>query len=417
MLPIIFRGHDEAGFFAFGVGLGPGPSPLSVLPGNRRTVEARYACLIVVKDYVRMSAQSRDAGVWHYSALEPEILGDVRAGRAVLVFDLSNEGPPYDPGIFGILYDWIERNSLPAGRCIWLSQNRLTAGAAEAHVGGRAGLIQFGHYDYFIKRIAWKFSPAGAREIIGADTSRYLEVLLDATRKDKLLLCMNATPRLARVLAVAALHHHQLLDLSLVSFAGMNYVKRGASLPEIFRFLDAHLSLEYLRPWVHRVANISSALRVDDFHEQGNELVEKIDRRVYERTFFSLITESDFTEPGIVRVTEKTVKAFCMGHPTVIIGNTHSVDIMKDLGFKDWCGVFDRSAESIASPAARFESVFTEVLRQSRGIDRDPQAWLDAVRDVSLHNHWYAASGAFLAHYAETFDAPLLARLTSLIAA
>jgi hypothetical protein len=413
MLPIIFRGHDEAGFFAFCVGLGPGESPLSVLPDNQRTAQARYACLIVVKDYFRMSAESRDAGLWHYSHIEPEILGDVRARRAVLVFDLSNEGPPYDAGIFRVLFDWIERNSLPAGRCIWLSQNRMTGAAASADVGRRADLIQFQHYDYFIKRIAWKFSPSGDRGY--TDPRSYLAALLNAASKDRLLLCLNATPRLVRVLALAALHHHQLFDHSLVSFGGMNYVKRGASLPEILKFIDAHSRLEYLRPWVHAVGKMSP-LRVDDFPEQGNELVEKIDRRVYERTFFSLVTESDFTEPGIARVTEKTVKAFCMGHPTFILGNPHSVDIMRGLGFEDWSSVFDRTAETIAAPAARFESVFTQVLRQARDIDIDPQAWLDAMRDVSVHNHDYAISGKFLTRYAETVDQPLLARLASLIA-
>jgi hypothetical protein len=413
MLPIIFRGHDEAGFFAFGVALGPGESPLSVLPGNQRTAQVRYACLIVVKDYVRMSAESRDAGVWHYSHIEPDILGDVRAGRAVLVFDLSNEGPPYDAGIFRMLFDWIEHNALPAGRCIWLSQNRMIGGAASADVGRRADLIQFQHYDYFIKRIAWKFAPAG--DCGYTDPRGYLEAFLNAASKDRLLLCLNATPRLVRVLSVAALHHHQLFDQSLVSFGGMNYVKRGASLPEILRFIDAHGSLEYLRPWVHAVGKMS-ALRVDDFPEQGNELVEKIDRRVYERTFFSLVTESDFTEPGIARVTEKTVKAFCMGHPAMILGNAHSIGIIKDLGFQDWSDVFDRTSETIAAPAARFESVFTQVLGQARRINVDPQAWLDAVRDVSAHNHDYATSGRFLAHYAETVDQPLLTRLSSLLA-
>lgn len=415
-LPIIYRGHDDVGFFAFGVGLGPGASPLSVLPCNQRTSEARYACLIVVKDYERMSAESRDSGVWHYSCIEADILDDVRAGRAVLVFDLSNEGPRYDANIFGLLFDWIERNQLPAGRCIWLSQNRMIAIAAMADVGGRAGLVQFCHYDYFIKRIAWKFSPSATCEQVVTDPSRYVEVLLNVASKDKLLLCLNATPRIARILSVAALHYHRLIQRSLVSFPGIRYVKSGASVAEVLRFLDNHSSLEYLRPWVHTVEK-TSALRVDDFLEQGNGLVEKVDQSIYERTFFSLVTESDFTESGIARVTEKTVKAFCMGHPTLIIGNPHSVDIMLDLGFKDWSNVLDRSAESIASPAARLKSVFTEVLVQTQAISKDSHAWLAAVRDVSLHNHFYAASGRFLAYYNEMIDQPIIARLKSLIAA
>jgi hypothetical protein len=105
-----------------------------------------------------------------------------------------------------------------------------------------------------------------------------------------------------------------------------------------------------------------------------------------------------------------------MGHPTLILGNPHSVDIMQSLGFEDWNNVFDRTAETIAAPAARFESVFSQVVSQTRRIDINPIAWLDAVRDVSVRNHDYAASGRFLAHYAATVDQPLLAKLTTLIA-
>ncbi len=415
MLPVIFRGHEEAGFFAHAVGLGPEASPLCVLPGNQRTAEARYACLIVVKDYFRLRDGSRGADSWHYSHLEPEILDDVREGRAVLVFDLSNEGPAYEAEIFRPLCDWIEKNNLPAGRFIWLAQNRAMAKAAAADLGPRAGLIDFEHYDYFVKLMAWQFAPAGDADDVRAAVDGYLERLLEVHHKDKLLLCLNATPRLGRVLTLAALHHHQLLHRSLVSFPGMHYVKSGVSMVDVLRFLDATPALEHLRPWVHAVGRMPP-LRVDDFQEQGNSLVEKIDRRAYERTFFSLVTESDFIEPGIARVTEKTVKAFCLGHPTLIIGNPHSVELMRGFGFEDWSHVFDRLADSTTCPATRFTQVFAELLRQAQRIKEDPVAWLEAVREISVRNHHYAASGEFFRHYVERFDRRLITRMETLIA-
>jgi hypothetical protein len=415
VLPVIFRGHEEAGFFAHAVGLGPGANPLRVLPGNQRTADARYACLIVVKDYFRLRQGSDGVDSWHYSRIEPEILGDVRAGRAVLLFDLSNEGPAYEAEIFRPLCDWIDKNNLPAGRCIWLAQNRALATAAAADLGQRSRLIEFAHYDYFVKLMASQFAPVGDAVDSSAEMKLYLDRLFEVRHKDRVLLCLNATPRLGRVLAVAALHHHQLLHRSLVSFPGMNYVKSGVSMIEVLRFLDASPDLEYLRPWVHAVGRMQP-LRVDDFQEQGNALVEKIDRRAYERTFFSLVTESDFTEAGIARVTEKTVKAFSLGHPTLIIGNPHSVDLMRGFGFEDWSHVFDRTAESITCPATRFSQVFSELSRQAQRIKEDPTAWLEAVREISIRNHRYAASGEFLRHYVESFDRRLITRMEALIA-
>jgi hypothetical protein len=392
------------------------PSPLTVLPGNQPSVGSRYACLIVIKDYVRLGPESRASGAWHYTQIEPEILADVRDGRAILVFDLSNEGPAYDPSLFDPLYAWIEQHRLPAGRCIWLAQNRLMGVAAVNHVGPRSALIHFAHYDYFVKLIAWRFSQAGTTSTPGMDLSAYLEHLLEPNRKDKLLLCLNATPRLSRTLTVAALHHHFLLYRSLVSFPGLNYVKSGASLSEVLHFLDHNPRLDYLRPWVQAVSRMSP-LRVDQFPEQGNALVEKIDRGVYQRTYLSLVTESDFCEKGIARVTEKTVKAFCMGHPTLILGNAHSIDIVRSFGFRDWTDVLDRGGDSVIDPAARFESVVAEVLRQTQRIKDDPRAWMTAVRDVSIHNHQHAVSGAFLAHYVNFFDRSLVDHMSKLVAA
>jgi hypothetical protein len=415
MLPIIFRGHDEAGFFAHAMGLGPETSPITVLPDNQRSREARYACLIVVKDYFRMHGYVKNTGEWHYSRIESEILGDVREGRAILVFDLCNEGPAYDAEIFSELYAWIEAHHLPAGRCVWLAQNRLMEEAARAQVGARSDLVRFEHYDYFIKIVAWIFSPQSPETAVGADPEAYIERLFDARRKDKLLLCLNATPRLPRVLTVAALHHHQILPMSLVSFPGIQYVKSGVSLDDVMRFIDETPNLAYLRPSIEAVAQMPK-LSADGFTELGNALVEKIDPAVYQRSFFSLVTESDFADERIERVTEKTAKAFCMGHPTLVVGNAHSIEFMKGFGFQDWEGVFDRRAESVASPGHRFELVVHDVLRQASRISEGPQAWLDSVREVGVHNFRYAVSGRFLTDLMKNADSTIIDRLSALVA-
>jgi hypothetical protein len=414
MLRIIHRGHEEKSFFAQAIALSPEADLISVLPGNERNAEARYACVIVVKDYFRMHPQVRLADEWHYSLLEPAILEDVRAGRAILVFDLCNEGPAYDEEIFSELYAWIESKHLPAGRCIWLAQNRLAESSAQAHAGERSRLVQFEHYDYFLKIMAWIFSPFSPQDALGTNAEAYIERLFDARHKDRLLLCLNATPRLPRVLTVAALMHHRLLGQSVVSFPGLQYIKSGASPTEVAAYLDENPSLDYLRPHVEALAHMAP-LTADDFSETGNALVEKVDPKVYERSFFSLVTESDFADARIERVTEKTAKAFCMGHPTLVVGNARAIDCIRGFGFQDWGDVFDRRADAQPDPAARFDAVFEEILRQSARIQANAQGWLDRVREVGAHNIRYAVSGEFLRHYVQRVDRPIVERLCARI--
>jgi hypothetical protein len=408
---IIFRGHADPGFFVRAVGLSPAGSRLEVLPNNLPPQGARYICIVVVRDYLRMTrAYAEKQSLWHYSQLEPEILQDVRDERATVVFDLSNEGPAFSLSIFSELSAWIETNHLPPGRCVWLAQNRAVASGTE--LGTSRNLVRFEYYDYFVKIVAWMFSPSSRENILGTDPEAAIKGLFDKERKDKLLLCLNATPRMSRIVTVAALHHHQLIAPSIVSFPGFRYVKQGAALPEVLDFLQRNPQLGYLRPSVEAVAKMPP-LRADEFEQQGNALALRIDPSAYTRTFFSLVTESDFSGSGIERVTEKLSKAYAMGHPTIPVGNARSIKFMTDLGFQDWSTVFDRRSESVDDPGERFELVIQEVLRQTQEITRSPQDWLRSTTEIGVHNVRHAVSGRFLSEFVRKIDNPVIERLAA----
>jgi hypothetical protein len=418
MLPIIFRGHQDAGCFAHALGHHDGSELLDLLPGNQPTSDARYACLVPVRDYWRMSSElTAQQNAWHYSSgIDPEIIADTKAGRALIVFDLSNEGPDYWPAVFDELYQWIERNSLPPGRVTWLAQNRALAEHARTVSGGRSALIHFEYYDFFLKMIAWSFSPRGSidAQIYGNDSETAIAQLLNPASKDSLLLCLNATPRLQRILAVAALLHHNLLHKSQVSFGGFQYAKPGTNEESAIDYAASHPELTYLSSDIRALASFSP-LAVDGFAEKGNDLITKIDPRAYERTYFSLVTESDFSDGAIDRITEKTAKGFCMGHPTLVVGNPKSIAHMTKLGFQDWDGVIDRAHEAIPDPAQRFAATFREVLRQVECIQADPVAWLCRTREVSTWNIRHTFRGGMLARYTALYDVLIVDRFRRLI--
>ena len=418
MLPIIFRGHQDPGCFAHALGHHEGRELLHVLSGNQRNSDARYACIVPVRDYWRMSSDlAAQQNNWHYSAgLEPEIIADTKAGRALIVFDLSNEGPDYWPPVFDELYQWIERNCLPPGRVVWLAQNRALEEHARTVSGGRSALVHFEYYDFFLKMIAWVFSPRASvnDQIYGNDPERAITQLLSPDSKHNLLLCLNATPRLQRILAVAALLNHNLLDKSLVSFAGFDYAKPGTTVESAIDFVTSHAELTYLSSDIRTLASLDT-LVVDAFAEKGNDLIAKIDPRVYEHTYFSLVTESDFSDGAMDRITEKTAKAFCLGHPALVVGNPKSITHMTQLGFQDWDGVIDRSYEAVMDPAQRFAAVFSEVLRQVDCIQADPVTWLGRTREVGMWNIRHAFRGGMLSRYIALYDVPIVDRFRSLI--
>jgi hypothetical protein len=365
-------------------------------------------------------ALARAKFAWHYSeGVEVEILEHVRERRCALVFDLCNEGPAYDADIFEELFSWIEIQQFRPGQVVWLAQNRSMKSRCQAKAGDRANLITFEHYDFFVKMIASLFAPPTASRIMDIGPTVLIEKMFDPARKDKLLLCLNATPRLWRVLSVSALIHHGLLDKSLVSFPGMSLSSGkfpGWGSPAIARaFVDTKPSLQYLRASVD-AALLLGDLTVDHVSEHS-QLYESIDYSVYERTFLSLVTETEFTEGSVDRVTEKIVKPFCLGHPAIIVGNPNSIRYMTELGFMDWDGVIDRTYETEQDPPRRFAILIDELLRQVAHVRHDSHGWLSRVHEVGSANIRHAFSGRFMERYREVYDRPLVARLAKLVAA
>lgn len=417
-LRYVFRGHEQAGFFAHALQSSETRDLISRMPGNTPPAEGPYICLIPVLDYWRIDKSLAERNsVRHYAnEIEPAILEDVRTRRCALVFDLSNEGPAYSPGIFGELFRWMAANQLPPGQVVWLAQNRAMEAACHAAAGPHADWIRFEYYDFFVKMIAVLFAPGGHEAGLGGDLDASIGHMFDERLKDRLLLCLNATPRLPRVLTVSALIHHGLLEESLVSFPGMNYQKGGQTIAEVEGYVAAHPSLSYLKPSLDVTFGLNG-LTVDSFAEQGNALFNKIDVHPYERTFFSLVTETEFSDGSVSRITEKIVKPFCLGHPCLVVGNPGSVRFMTELGFRDWDGLINRAYEDERDPPTRFGLLFDEVMRQASLVRADPASWLARAREAGAANICHATSGQFLVRYSELYDRPVVARLAALVGA
>lgn len=105
----------------------------------------------------------------------------------------------------------------------------------------------------------------------------------------------------------------------------------------------------------------------------------------YTATFSSVVTETEFTSGSVLRVTEKTVKPFCMGHPVIVIGNPHSLRLMRDLGFQSFGGIFDEAYDDISNPVDRFDAVIQTLIR-IRDMHRHAVEHLDSIREVATFN-------------------------------
>jgi len=413
LLDLIFRNHHDAGPFVQAIFFDDdGRTLIRLAHDNQPPAEGRYVCSVPVRDYWRLLPNDcLRNNVSHFAtAIESAVIQDVRNGRALLLLDLSNEGPEFQRSCFDAIHDFLDRNGIAGRQAVWLSQNRaIEPSYLAAYAASRGSLLRFEYYDFYIKMMANWFADSSWRADATGHMPAYASALNDPVRKTHFALCLNATPRLHRVCAVAALQHYRILDRCLVSFSGMSYAK---GIP-----LDATWIRTLLQQW--RIPFLNKAfdeivamgpIQVDEFADTGNQLVDKIDVSTYLRTCFSIVTETDFSDGTIDRITEKTIKAFCLGHPAFIIGNPGAMRIATNLGFQDFAPALPVGYDSIESPPIRFVAVMAEILAQVSAIQRDPAGWAVRVAEVSRYNINHS-SGGLLRAYKDGHDKRVAATL------
>ena len=413
-LPCIYRGHSDPGFFASALNLPGDPTLISLAPGNEIPPSGPYACLVPTLAFHSLLRDPSSPDRWHYSDLESEIIRDLRNKRAVLILDLCNEGPSFHPPLMQDLYAWLGVQQIPLSRCVWLSQNRAIERAARAEFAAGADHVSFLSYDYFIKMTAWKFAHSGDEHPLGEAKWDVWRRLFDGREKDRLLLCLNATPRHHRILALAGLDYHGVLEDSLYSFPGCHYVKPSDDPKALLQYLANTPALRHLLDACTRRVE-SPPIRIDDFSETGNELVFKMDPTHYLRTYFSLVTETEFSEGNVERVTEKTAKALAVGHPTIVMGNAKSLHFMSELGFQEWSAVLDPAYDSIGGNIPRFSALMNLITKTRDDIQANPEKWLSTAREIGQFNYSFANGGRFLMRCRKRLDEPVVQAIWALL--
>jgi hypothetical protein len=415
ILDFVFRGSDAPIFFlpALSAG-GRAASSVRLAPDNIPPTGRPYACVVTIWDFWRLDPTlcARERVPHFAGAVERAILDDVCAGRAVLLLDLTNEGPEFHKESFDHIHDFVDSRMLPANRVIWLAQNRRVERDYLAVYRARQP-IGFLYYDFYIKMFAHFFSNTEWRQEVLGEDETYLRRLWDMSGKDRAVLCLNATPRMHRVLAIAALMYHGVFQDCLVSFGGLQYEKGPLAAEALIAEVARSTDYSYLTAACAAVCRIPS-LSVDDFEESGNQLWNKIDIRCYLRTFFSLVTETDFTAGSVDRVTEKIVKAFCLGHPVMTLGNPGSIRMMRDWGFDDFASTLAQEYDNVEPSGRRFREVFATLVRQIQTLRMDPIGWVGQVREISAANLAHSAGG-FARVYYNQCEGPLLRRLQQLV--
>lgn len=344
----------------------------------------RSFIFLPVLDYQRL-AKPEDQG--RIGLLQPEDIAALRDGRAALILDLSNEGPAFDVSIFDTLHGNLDKSGIPRERCIFVSQNRLLKAQYErTYPDG----LRFWNLEYFVSLLALWLDAEKSSESFGDQSyspGDYAPMVHQGQAAS--FLCQNAAVRWHRALVYRWLQIRDMLDVGVVSFHGIDPANTKAHEFDITspprgladRFPEL---VENVENWIPR-----SARRIDG-GGWGNDLVVSLDLDAYARTDLTIITETDFFVEGILRVTEKSVKAAASGNPFLLVGAPHSISRISELGFCAFDGMVDHGYDLISDPLDRLSEVFRSIALSWELCSRDPHRWRLTAKEVADFNFSHA---------------------------
>ncbi|MCJ2098118.1 hypothetical protein [Methylobacterium sp. E-046] len=396
---ILLVPRGEAGHF-LPAALGWMGSPVTVTadPGA-----ANHVLCLPVLDFVRLGFTEANGRL---DLLQPGDAENLRSGRAALLLDLSNEGPGLHAPTFEALHRNLHGLGIPRDRVILASQNSLLRLDYERLYGEG---LRFWTFEFFPLQVAlWLDAEAGPRLFPQHPLDRSGYAPFARAAGPARFLCQNAALRWHRVLLYRWFQLNGLDRDGLISFHGI-----GADNPKAGGIDVFHAPPEIAAAFGPLLADVGAwiprqARRIDA--DRGTDMVMTLDTQAYAGCDLTVISETDFFEPGVERVTEKALKAAATGLPFVMVGAPRAVARLSELGFHTFGSLIDHHYDPIADPIERLPAVFRAIEAAWSTCSSDPAGWHRRARAQAEANVAHARSG-LLAQLDRVMVAPLIARL------
>ncbi|MCJ2055477.1 hypothetical protein MKL09_02805 [Methylobacterium sp. J-048] len=377
--------------------------------GKRITVtarpgEANHILCLPVLDFVRLGFPEANGRL---DLLEPGDVENLRSGRAALLLDLSNEGPGLHAPTFEALHRNLEVLGIPRDRVTLVTQNRLLRLDYERLYGEG---LRFWIFEFFPLQVAlWLDAEAGPRLFPEHPLDRTGYAPLAQGSGPARFLCQNAALRWHRVLLYRWFQLNGLDRDGLISFHGIGSDNPKAGGIDVF-----HAPPEITDAFGPLLADISAwiprqAKRLDA-PAPGGDMVLTLDAQAYGACDLTIISETDFFELGVERITEKSLKAAAMGLPFVMVGAPRAVALLSELGFHTFGSLIDHHYDRIAAPIERLPQVFRSIEAAWTDCQRDRAAWQRRAREQAEANVAHARHG-LLRQLDRVMVAPLVERL------
>mgnify|MGYP003335496073 CR=1 FL=1 len=213
------------------------------------------------------------------------------------------------------------------------------------------------------------------------------EDLDPAKRRQYKFLSWNRTMNRAHRVALCHLAmKHNLLEGSLFSFLQSLPQFPAEELQTLI-----HVPREEADVIIEQITNLMP-YEIDTHHlnDQARESFqtnENNKKEVYANSYIHIVNETQFNSHSSAFLSEKTFRPIVNLQPFIIIGNHHSLEELRRLGFKTFHPFIDETYDTLEDPKERWDALVPQILRFASMSLEEVHEWYYSVQDILLHNH------------------------------
>jgi hypothetical protein len=304
-----------------------------------------------------------------FSYLSDTYLNDVRAGRAMLMFDQSLEG--YQTSwLWEYFHTECDQYQVTPKQVIYVTGNanakdQYETWANQNNKVDRLNIIVYKHFEMDVKQAA---------KINGIDFQEQLDFKIANLEKIKTYNCLQKRLRPHRTWIYKYLYDSGLLDHGMVSmnpFLGLSTEFEGQTIP--------HEQLEALhKPLPLILYDHNNNERDDRFY------IDRILPQVHLDTWVTVISEASVGDSELTLfLSEKAFKPIACSHPFIFMGNRGSLAKLREMGYKTFDGFIDETYDTL-STWERMQAVIDSI-KEIHSI-KDKVKWYNDMRPILEHN-------------------------------
>lgn len=296
-------------------------------------------------------------------------LDDLRAGRAMLMFDQSLEGYQTE-WLWQYFHTECETYRINPKQLIYVTGNAIAEEqynlwAEQNQKQDRLSIVVYKHFEMDVKQAA-KLDGIDFQEQIDFKRGRIADI--------KTYNCLQKRLRPHRLWVYKYLYDNDLLDEGLVSmnrFESQSTYFEGKSIPA-----DEVAKLNEQLPLI---------LYGHNNNEQGDRYyIDRILPQVHLDSWVSVISEASIGDSELTLfLSEKAFKPIACCHPFIFMGNRHSLAKLREMGYLTFDGFIDERYDDL--PTWERMAAVIESVKQISAID-DKLAWYQGMREILEHN-------------------------------